>query len=301
MKIIHYFYNNRLKIVDEYAIIYLQNVIRENVMIARISVVKNEKLHFDYKLYKKQSEPILHLEHFHDGFEIICILNGKVKYVVEGQEYYLQKHDVIFARPNVYHYLETAPDCEYERYNLIFAPTKKFQNICKNLKEIFIFNCANKPIIFQIFSKMNYYVSSFEQDVALSLIQNLCEELLYNFTLIKDDDLLSPKNCSPLIQESLSYIKENLFTITEIEEISQALFVSKSKLFKSFKDELKISPKKYILNLRLHLAHTLIMSGESPSSVYLKCGFTSYNTFYKSFFNYYGHAPSATQTHEPKK
>ncbi len=273
----------------------ITNVCEEKNAVTCFSFLENEKIFFAHKLNPKKDKNLLFMEHFHNAYEIIYIVNGKVKYAVEDKAFILQKHDVIFTRPNTYHYIETMPDCEYERLNILLTTNKKYDSICKQIPlEMLVFNCADKPIILQIFSKMNYYVSSFPQDVALTILQNLCEELLYNFSLFKSTELLTPKNHSPLIQEALSYIKDNLYTITDIEEITRALFVSKSHLFKCFKDELKISPKKYILMLRLHWAHTLIATGEKASVVYLKCGFSSYNTFYKSFLAYYGYSPSAT-------
>lgn len=253
----------------------------------------NEVVNFYYKNTPPSKTPQEYLDHFHEKYEIIFILNGKIRYTAEGREFHLNKHDVVFTRPKTYHHIETYADCSYERICLLLSPLEKFEKLAHKISQDFmVFNCMNNSIILQIFSKLRYYIDTFENETALALIENMCEELLCNFTLFKPQDLLLPNNSSSLIQNAIEYIKRNLSTIKNLDEVAQALFVSKSYLFKSFKTALKISPKRYILTLRLHLAHSLIVAGEKASSVSIKCGFINYNSFYKSFVHYYGYAPS---------
>ncbi len=253
----------------------------------------NDKLIFNHKIYKNEMRPSFLMRHMHEGYEILFIKNGNIKYVIEDEEFLLQKNDVIFTRPHAYHYMEIPPNETYDRINILLKNNKAFQAIYSVIPpQLHVFNCTNNPTVLQIFQKMCHYYSVFDEKTASRLIELLSEELLYNFTLINENNLSIARNCSPLVVSALQYIKENLCSITNINEISNALFVSKSYFFKSFKEELKISPKQYIINKRLSLAYDMIASGKKPSKVYEECGFTCYNTFYKAFVNYYGCVPS---------
>ena len=262
--------------------------------------LSNDKLIFNHKIYKNESQPSYLMRHMHEGYEILFIKNGNIKYVIEDEEFLLQANDVIFTRPHSYHYMEIPSNAIYERINILLKNNKTFQTICSIIPtQLHVFNCTNNPTVLQIFQKMCHYYSVFDKKTALKLIELLSEELLYNFTLINENNLSIARNCSPLIVSALQYIKENLCSITNINEVSNALFVSKSYFFKSFKEELKISPKQYIINKRLSLAFDMITSGKKPSEVYEECGFTCYNTFYKAFVNYYGCTPSSITTSPP--
>ncbi len=259
--------------------------------------LSNEKLLFYHKLDANADKPCYLMRHMHEGYEIIFIKQGNIKYVIENEEFSLQKNDVIFARPHCYHYMEVPSDEPYERLNILLKYNRALNPIFSMIPpNLHVFNCKNNATIMQIFQKMSHYCSVFDKKTALRLIEMLSEELLYNFTLINEKNLSISHNCSPLIESALRYIKENLHSITNVNEIANALYVSKSYFFKTFKAELKISPKQYITNKRLSLALDMIQSGQKPSEVYLDCGFTCYNTFYKAFLNYYGSSPSAITT-----
>ena len=90
----------------------------------------------------------------------------------------------------------------------------------------------------------------------------------------------------------MEYINENLFTIGDVEEVASALFLAKNYFFRVFKNAMKISPKKYITSKRLLAAQQLLRRGERATSVYLRCGFSTYPSFYKRYVEFFGYAPS---------
>ena len=84
--------------------------------------------------------------------------------------------------------------------------------------------------------------------------------------------------------------------LDSIEEVAKSCFVSESYLFRLFKKELKQTPAKYVAAKRLLLAERLIGEGVTPTSVYEKCGFNDYTTFYRNYCSHFGHAPSIAKT-----
>ena len=126
------------------------------------------------------------------------------------------------------------------------------------------------------------------------LFPGLLRELFYNLILSMSTAVTAPTRISPLISKALDYINNNLFTIESISEISSRLFVTEIYFFRIFKEQMKISPKKYITNKRLVAAEKNIRKGEKPTEVYLQCGFNTYTAFYKRYVDYFGYSPSET-------
>ena len=96
------------------------------------------------------------------------------------------------------------------------------------------------------------------------------------------------------VESALSYINDNLFDITDLEEIASHLFISKTYLISLFKKHLKIAPKQYINEKRLLYAKNLLLLGNRPTDIYEKCGFSTYTSFFRSYKKYFGVAPSET-------
>ena len=124
------------------------------------------------------------------------------------------------------------------------------------------------------------------------ILRHLLSELFYHIGLFPRPLSTNATTLSPLISNALKYIKENLCTIQKIEEVAEHLFVSESYLFRLFQRELHQSPKKYIQEKRLLMAHKMLSAGEKPTVVCEKCGFGDYATFYRNYHAYFGRAPS---------
>jgi AraC-like DNA-binding protein len=97
---------------------------------------------------------------------------------------------------------------------------------------------------------------------------------------------------NPLLSDALAYINRNIFTLKSVKEVSDALFVTESYLYRLFKRELKNTPKKYIQDKRLLYAQKLISKGRRPTDVFEDCGFNDYTSFYRGYVKFFGYPPS---------
>ena len=59
--------------------------------------------------------------HCHNNYELIYVVKGKGKYVVESAEYPLLPNTVLLLRPYEYHYVCPQSDSAYERYVFHFS------------------------------------------------------------------------------------------------------------------------------------------------------------------------------------
>ena len=266
-----------------------------------LSRFQNEKLLYQHVLDENSTSELNYKAHSHSTYEILFIVNGNVSFVSEGVKYKLLKHDLLLIPPNNFHNIQIESKRDYERFSLAFTPS-----IAKNIR----FSLANETrstILYRLkktnelentFQKLEYYTSVLTDDAFFDVSPALLKDLCYYLSTNKQHITFSQDtHYSPLLVNILNYINENLFTIKHVTEINSALFISYSYLIKLFKNQFNTSPKKYIMEKRLIEAQKLISQGEKPSVVFEKCGFESYNVFYRSYCSYFGYPPSQQTAH----
>ena len=255
------------------------------------SCYQNALVNFSHRRYPKSKREFP--AHSHNEYELIFFLDGDVSYIVENRKYRLNKYDMIITRPKTHHSLLCNSECEYERFNILLPPDGFFAEIlCTLSEEQDVIHCGDSQVIVENFKKLDAYADAFSPDAFSHLRFALLTEICYSLQTAGKELFAKAKPLPPVIQKSLAYINRHLSEIRQISEISDALFISKNYFFRIFKEELKISPKKYITNKRLLHAQTLLVSGEKPTAVYLMCGFENYITFYKQYVELFGYPPS---------
>ena len=231
----------------------------------------------------------------HNDCEILFFLRGNATYIIEDKRYKLRPYDLVIIRPSKYHWIQIDGDTDYERYNLLFPISvvgeTLFEQLSSNREVI---NCAENDRILSLFSNMEVY-ASYGREAFLDLLPCLLKELFYNLIHLREESSSPSERVTPIVRQALRYINQNLYTISDIKEISSALFVTETYFFRVFKEQMNISPKKYITEKRLLAAEQRISAGERPTDVYLKCGFNTYPAFYKRYVSFFGRAPSVRQ------
>ena len=145
----------------------------------------------------------------------------------------------------------------------------------------------------EIIKKIDFYHKHFDGEDFERILTGLLCELFYLLSVTPaTENTDAPTVTSPTLSLALSYINENLTTLSGVEEVARKCFVTESYLYRLFKNELHKTPLKYITSKRLLLAERMICDGEKPTGVYEKCGFSDYTTFYRNYRAFFGHSPS---------
>ena len=246
---------------------------------------------FNY-MYSERAAAMIE-PHSHNSYELLFILQGRGFVCIEDRRYAIAPYDLIITRPALHHYLEFDTSLPYERYNSLIVPEHALARIAAHVSEKReVLHCTAHPMIIENFIRLGRYQKDCEEAVFSDLCNALLCEVLYNAQMADGSLLSSPEQKSPVVERALEYINENLFTIGDVEEVASALFLAKNYFFRVFKNAMKISPKKYITSKRLLAAQQLLRRGERATSVYLRCGFSTYPSFYKRYVEFFGYAPS---------
>ena len=230
--------------------------------------------------------------HCHSGFELLYMISGGMAHVVEDRKYLLKSGDLILVRHSTYHYMESLTDEVYERYNILFDPERIGVDLSWIPKDMEVISLQNNLIAAGLFQKLDYYREGLSEEDFGSFLEQMVKELFLNLRIFSDNRHREKIVDSPMLTKVLTYINENLFTITDVEQIAQALYISPSNLYYLFRAALHQTPKKYITEKRLLAARRRILAGTKPTEVYKECGFRDYTTFFRSYTARFGHAPS---------
>ena len=232
--------------------------------------------------------------HTHEVCELLLFKSGSASYIIEGKHYPLQKNSLVITRPACIHAIRIESDEPYDRYNLLFDPERLLPEVYSAIpKDLDVLHLDSGHPIVGLFQKMDFYFQQLSKPEFHRMLALLAEEVFFNIRLAAEQySEQGAMSSNPLIQQAIAYIEEHITTLSDIDEICSALFITKSHLHHLFARHMQITPKKYIISKRLSLAQQAIRSGAKPTEVYLQYGFNNYATFFRDYKRYFGHCPS---------
>lgn len=98
----------------------------------------------------------------------------------------------------------------------------------------------------------------------------------------------------PLVAAALAAIRDNYMALYGVEELSEQLGVSKSHLVRVFKEEVGVPPGKYLTQVRIEAAQSLLLEGVyNLETIAGLCGFSGANYLCRVFKRETGLSPAA--------
>lgn len=112
----------------------------------------------------------------------------------------------------------------------------------------------------------------------------------------KNKDRTEPSAGLPeQLKKILKYTDENFEGDCSVNMLCEKFFISRSSLYRAFREQLDIIPSKYIENRRLANAKKLLEQGESVQAASGKSGFPDYSHFISLFKKRFGTTPKKYQ------
>ncbi len=247
--------------------------------------------------YEEHSSIKTFFRHFHDNYEILFLTNVKGDYVIENHKYSLMPYDILLIKPTKYHYMLIKDNTPYGRFVMNVTPDFLPEELLNNAfsKGEFFHLGSSSPITHN-FLKLIEYEKMFDRKDFIVMARALMTE---NLMLIAKMDNSESSDDYKYLDEFntrvMKYIRDNLTSITSLDQMAAQLYVSKSTLYHSFKKAMKISIMQYVRNKKVLYAQNLIKSGIRPTKAYTMAGFEDYTTFYRSYKLFFGHSPGDNQ------
>lgn len=250
---------------------------------------------FGYSQAKPES---LDIRHCHELYEILYVINGSGRYIVEGREYPVRPRSLMIIPPLKYHCVDLDSDAPYERYVIHFSANELSQDIQNQLALIFeeegfcSFYSAES-----ISTTINSLFERFDECVVLPekekhmYVKLLVSELVLLLSVASKEKI--PFDEEELGARVIRYLDEHIDKDISLDKLAKKFFVSKYYLCRAFKSHNGISVHGYINQKRVMYAKQLIESGETASGAAYKVGFGDYSAFYRAYVKIVGRSPTS--------
>ena len=223
------------------------------------------------------------------------IMEGKGKFLVNGEEYNLQKGQGFLIEPEVQTFYQADEEVPWT-YLWIGFGGKKAEDYLRDLglnKKQLIFQCGCgeelKQIVYSMLKHRKYTAAN----------EYFLEGLLYTFfgTLKENMEIAGnagEKDGNLYVRKAVEFIQNNYADPVRVKDIADYVGVNRSYLYTLFQDNLQLSPKEYLTNIRLTRAAELLqLTDLSVETVAMSCGYQDALGFSKIFKAKMGITPSA--------
>ena len=223
------------------------------------------------------------------------IVEGKGKFLVNGEEYNLQKGQGFLIEPEVQTFYQADEEVPWT-YLWIGFGGKKAEDYLRDLglnKKQLIFQCGCgeelKQIVYSMLKHRKYTAAN----------EYFLEGLLYTFfgTLKENMEIAGnagEKDGNLYVRKAVEFIQNTYADPARVKDIADYVGVNRSYLYTLFQDNLQLSPKEYLTNFRLTRAAELLqLTDLSVETVAMSCGYQDALGFSKIFKANMGITPSA--------
>lgn len=231
--------------------------------------------------------------HAHECCEIYVNVSGDVSFAVEDAIYPIGRGDVIITRPQEYHYCIHNTNAVHKHYRVIFWTQNNY-----DLLSIFFNRDLGKGNLIVLPEKKKTALISLCRSMVEGREKTQVTQMLDFLRLI---DLLnggvSVSSESALrfpdeLDQAIAFIRENDRKPFLISDVAEECGVSIATLERLFKQNLQMSPKQYILEMRLGRAKAELAKGKNVSEAWSESGIADYSHFIRIFKKTIGVTPS---------
>lgn len=250
--------------------------------------------------------------HVHEGFsELVIVLGGSAKHIVNKEEFYISKGDVFIIGSDTFHGYENTND--FHICNIMFHHDYFFRNDF-DLKELSGFQglFVIEPIMSQVKSFHNMLkLNQKDFDTVTKIVDNMLTEYKEKKPGYKMDVTGKFYNLAVLLSriysltgeysendvfgmaKSIAYIEKHYKESLTVSELSEIAGFSTRHFTRRFWEITQTTPVQYMNEIRLKKAVAYLELTKLPvTEIATQCGFTDSNYFSRQFKKNYGISPS---------
>lgn len=241
--------------------------------------------------------------HCHDKYEILYVIEGHGRCVIEGVEFPVKPRCVFLFPPTVYRALYLDDGTTYDRASIIFDERNVSSSVMDILTRFGTDSDNLSPAAFYsadaVCDQMASLVERFESVVDFPEPQKAKLLGLWVSEFILLLSMAGAENegydDSDLGARVIRYLNENAERDITLDRLARRFFVSKYHLCRAFKKHNGISVHGYITRKRIMYAKQLIEAGETASGAAYQVGFGDYSAFYRAYVKIIGKAPTSSE------
>lgn len=226
---------------------------------------------------------------YEDEYNIVVVLEGKAKYIIDSKEIHVKKNDIVIFPPGVERagYADKISPWEFITINFNLELDNSGKEFFKS--DYILFENAGLSIRSRFLDTA--YIWEGKNPLYSVKCRSLVTDIIYE--LIRTT---LPHNYVPhteQLESARTYIQANFREKISIDALSKKIGLSVSYFRKLFTMAYGQSPQQYIITLRINTAYDLLVSGEvSVGEAALLSGFEDIYYFSSLFKKQIGMSPS---------
>lgn len=240
--------------------------------------------------------------HFHEFDKIVLLIDGRVEYALENVRYELRPWSVLLVKHHTIHRAEIDKSLPYERV-IIYLDGKYFERAMPQARLMDCFTTADKTGRHLLLpdaeqqETLRGAIAAYEQAAgdegfgAQALRDTIIIQLLIQIGRMSASAPDTGARYDPKIQQTLSYINENLNAELTVDTLAERVFLSKYHFMRLFKAQTGSTVHAYIRQKRLLYAARLIREGADVYRAAADSGFGDYSAFHRAFRESFGTSP----------
>ena len=248
--------------------------------------------------------------HWHSYCEITRVLDGKGNYFVNGQEYTMEKDDVIIfnnAEPHGWKLLEETMDLlvmvfppEFVAEKINFFDTEYLRPFVERGSNFRNRIGREEPVNREIRGGIHEIYQEWEErrvGYPLMIKANVLRILTVLIRAYQDESksdamLTEKKNAMKRLEQAFSYIDEHYCDKITLEEVASSVYMSSNYFSTYFRKVTNISFSEYVTRLRVGRARELLREDtKSITEIAMECGFNNISNFYRLYKKHVGNPP----------
>lgn len=235
--------------------------------------------------------------HWHPEIEILYVIRGPLKVIIEGEEYTGRQGDVFCVNPGELHFMDPA-SAEIDYYALLFplellsfqledALDRDFFQPIRDHSRILPHHPQtpeNTATLRYLFTRIIRTEQEPDSTVKQLNLRILLLSLLREFGASGLHTPRSSRGNDPMQRELLTYLQQNYMEPLRLEDLSKQFHLSEKYLSRYFKQHFHLTLTQYLMHLRLTHARHLLETGDLPvTEIALQSGFSNVSHFIRSF------------------
>lgn len=247
--------------------------------------------------------------HYHQNIELLYVLEGLLKIVLDESECLLQSKDFFVINANTRHALQSDAPVFYVCLHINFIHLNHYLDMNR-----VIFMCdsqtLNDTLRQSISALLDQILTNYFSKSGISLIplNSLYYSLLHQITascIVYADDVRFQTRKTveqTRLNEIANYVYTNYKSDIRLSELAEQLYLSPAYLSKYVKSRLGMNFVDYVNSIRLYHAVSEIRNSEKKiTNIAIDNGFPNITAFNHAFKKFYDMTPSEFRTNEKEK
>ena len=247
--------------------------------------------------------------HQHDFFELFCLLDDHLDYIVEGLRYAMDPGDILLIPPGRLHRADVAgPVRNIDRFVLWMSAeyVRGLTEALPRLRYTLWGDLAGRNLIqpdAETASMMRQLLFALHREAAApeadsdQLSAGIVSQLLiYSCRCIADGSGIAPPKAELRYHEIMRVYEHIVANLPDrnltVAALAEMFFMDKNTLTRQFKRQVGMTPGECIRRHRLEAVRRQIRRGAPMQQACAECGFSDYSAFYRAFRQAYGISPS---------